>query len=54
MEKDEVKGDVDWKKEELNKRTLLLSAKGAMPSPYLSPYAVLNKLGLSGYNGECR
>jgi hypothetical protein len=26
MEKDEVKGDVDWKKEGLNKRTLLLSA----------------------------
>jgi hypothetical protein len=26
MEKDWVKGDVDWKKEELNKRTLLLSA----------------------------
>jgi hypothetical protein len=26
MEKDEVKGDVDWKEEGLNKRPLLLSA----------------------------
>jgi hypothetical protein len=34
--------------------SFLLSAKGTTPSPYLSPYAVLNKLGLSGYDGEGR
>jgi hypothetical protein len=34
--------------------SFLLSAKGTTPSPYLSLYAVLNKLGLSGYDGEGR